>query len=495
MGIDDTRIADQLAKFAKGAAPVKLVRAAVIGNGITRFSPEAQNQLPTLFDKKSDTYKIIKFVPASGAATRMFKTLLAYNAGESSDEKDSAAVREVVEGIENQRFAFYDDLEKAMADDGLDLKTDLADGNVQRVLDYLLKAEGLNYAALPKALLKFHRYDGFSRTALEEHLVEGLAYAKDKNGVVHLHFTLSPEFRTRVDDHIAEVINRYREEGVSFDIRFSEQKPSTNTAAVDENNDLFRDETGNLLLRPGGHGALIENLNDLDGDIIFIKNIDNVVPDRLKEETIRYKKILGGYLIQLQEEIFSCLKILTGPGVTAEDLRRTAVFAETSLNIWLPEDFAVKPEDDQKTFLIKKLDRPLRVCGMVKNEGEPGGGPFIVANTDDGQSLQIVEGAQIDTNNENQREILHNSTHFNPVDLVCGVKDSRGKKFNLKEFVDPEAYFIAQKSWRGRSLKALELPGLWNGAMADWITVFAEAPIITFNPIKTINDLLREEHN
>jgi hypothetical protein len=506
MGIREDQIARQLEMFKKGAAPVKLVKAATVNDGIAAFNEKEQESLIAFFSQACEDFKIIKFVPASGAATRMFKTLLYFDdrldkideddvrKRAEKDETDYKVLLEVLEGIRDRKFAFQGDLEEKMAKAALNLENLIKKGHYKDILNYLLTGRGLNYASLPKALLKFHRYEGYSRTALEEHLVEGLAYSKDKYGTVHIHFTLSPEFRQKVDDHIASVIHRYEQEGVTFDLGFSEQKTSTNTAAVDQDNNLFRDNGGRLVLRPGGHGALIENLNELDGDIIFIKNIDNVVPDRLKEETIRYKKILGGYLVKLQSDIFSFLERLSAANTTEEEIKTITAFAQEKLNIYFPAGFPGWTAEEKQAFLVNKLNRPLRVCGMVKNEGEPGGGPFFVEGRDKTLSLQIVEGAQVDNNSQEQVHILKHATHFNPVDLVCGIRDFRGNKFNLTEFVDPEAYFIANKSFQGRSLKALELPGLWNGAMADWITIFVEVPIITFNPIKTVNDLLRKSH-
>lgn len=506
MGIAKTQVLNQLEMFEKGVIPPRLVKAATTDDCITRFSRSEQEELISLFSKESNSYKIIKFVPASGAATRMFKTLFNFNLKldeiNEQEVRKRAAIGEkgydsllsVIEGLTCKKFAFYMDLKAVLAIDGISMVHLMEEGQFKTIIDYLLTEKGLNYANIPKALIKFHQYDDYSRTSIEEHLVEGMVYSKDKNNIVHIHFTVSPKFKQMVKQYIDSIIHLYRKNGITFNIEFSEQKLSTNTLATDENNNFLRDMDNNLVLRPGGHGALIENLNDLDGDIIFIKNIDNVVPEPLKEVTIRYKKIMGGYLMKLQIEIFSFLKILSKGKKTGQELDKITLYSRKFLNISFPGDFNHRSIEERKKLLIKKLNRPLRVCGMVKNEGEPGGGPFIVEGPDKTLSLQIVEGAQVNKDSEEQQQILKNSTHFNPVDLVCSVRDFQGNKFNLLTYIDSDSYFISSKPWKERSLKALELPGLWNGAMAGWITVFVEVPITTFNPIKTVNDLLRKEH-
>lgn len=508
LGIAKDRIFEQVEMFKRGAHPLKLVKAATVGDGIVCFPPEEQEALISRFDRESKDRKVVKFVPASGAATRMFSVLLKLNnrleeiseaevkARAKAGEKDYPALLEVIEGIKEKKFAFYTDLNKALAADGFDIEILIKEGRYKTIINYLLTAKGLDYAGIPKGLIKFHRYGGdHSRTAFEEHMVEGTAYAKNSRGTAHIHFTVSPEFRERIIEHTRMFNPPDETEYNAFKIGYSEQKPSTDTAAVDEYNRLFRDSEGKLVLRPGGHGALIENLNDLPYDMVFIKNIDNVVPDRLKEETIRCKKMLGGYLLKLQTEIFSFLNRLSEGNVTEGEMDHMIAYSKEKLNIDFPGDYSLRTQTDRQRFLKEKLNRPLRVCGMVINEGEPGGGPFWVEGRDGTISLQVVEGVQIDKKSENQKEILNASTHFNPVDLVCAVKDFKGNKFDLHRHIDRDTYFISHKSWKdGRPLKALELPGLWNGAMADWITVFVEVPVITFNPIKTINDLLRKEH-
>jgi hypothetical protein len=415
-----------------------------------------------------------------------------------NDESGSNFIflREFIAGIKERNFAFFNDLQEVLTKGGYDIDALVKKKDYKPVIDYLLNPKGLNYANLPKALLKFHKYKAGARTSLEEHLVEGIAYAKDEKNVVYIHLTISPEFEELINRFIAGIISKYKEGGITFDIRFSQQKTSTDTVAADKNNNLFRDGDNNLVLRPGGHGALIENLNDLTGDIIFIKNIDNVVPDNFKAETIKYKKILGGYLIKIQKQVFGFLRNLCAEDaeISHDELESMVQWAKKFLNISLPAGFTDWDRLKKRDYLVKKLNRPIRVCGMVKNEGEPGGGPYWIEQQDGTVSLQIIEKVQIDMNSPAAVKILKKSTHFNPVDLVCGIKDFRGEGFDLSKFVDSDAYFISKKSKDGKTLKALELPGLWNGAMADWITIFVEVPLLTFNPVKTINDLLRRQH-
>ena len=363
------------------------------------------------------------------------------------------------------------------------------------VLAYILTSKGLNYGNLPKALLKFHAYSDGSRSALEEHLVEAVLYTKDACRICRLHLTLSEEHEDDVAEYLS-VIKRYYEKhyDVIFDIALSTQESSTNTIAVDLDNRPFRNQQGELVFRPGGHGALLENLNATGGDIIYLKNIDNIVPDRLKPVTVFYKKVLGGYLISLQNEIFRYLRRLDEAEMDEKTLRELKTFCESRLHLVMPPWFEDLSLPEKGSFIFKRLNRPIRVCGMVRNQGEPGGGPFWINEEDQTQSLQIVEESQIDSQSAEQKAVWSQATHFNPVDLVCGVRDYRSCQFDLHDFVDRDAYFISQKSEKGRDLKALELPGLWNGSMAFWTTIFVEVPIETFNPVKTIHDLLRPQH-
>ncbi|MEM9850315.1 MAG: DUF4301 family protein, partial [Bacteroidota bacterium] len=391
-------------------------------------------------------------------------------------------------------LAFKADLKAALAEQGKQLEDLLAHEEYRTILAALLKAHGLDYGNLPKGLLQFHDYGDFTRTAVEEHLVEGANYCKGAKDLVHLHFTVSAEHQEKFEDLLSRLQPQYEAQfGVHYDITFSQQQPHTDTIAADENNEPFRLDDGSILFRPGGHGALIENLDALAFDLVFIKNIDNVVPDHLKAVTYEYKKALAGVLLELQATIFGYLKQLEDR-TTATLIQEIEDFVQQQLYIRPPATYASSTLEEKATFLRQKLNRPIRVCGMVKNEGEPGGGPFFAENPDQSVSLHIVESAQIDEADEQQLSLLKTSSHFNPVDIICTLKDYQGKAFELKKYVNTQQGFISNKSKSGRALKALELPGLWNGSMADWNTVFVEVPILTFNPVKQVNDLLRETH-
>jgi hypothetical protein len=393
------------------------------------------------------------------------------------------------------RFAFFDALKRIMAEAGLNIDALLQEGRFGEILEYLLTPRGLNYANLPKGLLLFHGYPDGNRTSFEEHLVEASEYVRDARGVCRLHFTVSPEHREGFENLLETVRPLY--EGtchVEFQVDFSTQKESSNTIAVDMENRPFRLADGTIHFRPAGHGALIENLNNLRGDIVFIKNIDNIVLDRLKPPTFTWKKALAGYLLKIQQRIFSYVERLHKEIDEDRFFDEALDFVETELFLPIRETLRLGSTGEKREFLLAALNRPLRVCGQVARRGEPGGGPFWVEGRDGTLSMQIVERAQVDPDSARQQEIWHAATHFNPVDVVCGVRDYLGNPFDLKKYVDPDAIIITKKSHEGRELKALELPGLWNGAMAHWITIFVEVPLITFNPVKTINDLLREEH-
>lgn len=501
-GISQLLIDTQIENFRKGFPFARLIAPATKSHGIRVFEETGINELAAFYSAEMPKYQLLKFVPASGAASRMFKHLFEFmesykGTPEELEELNSdRGFNSVWYFIENLRkFAFYEDLKAALKYDKFDLDTLLEEKKYAIIIEYLLTEKGLGYANLPKGLLKFHRYDDFARMALGEHLVEGAHYAMNANREVHVHFTVSPEHRQKFDESVAEVVPAYEKKfNVKYHISFSEQKPSTDTLAVDMHNEPFRNPGGTLLFRPGGHGALIENLNDLKGDIIFVKNIDNIVPDRLKEPTYLYKRVIGGLLIQLRQKSFGYLEQIEKDEINPEMLKEITWFAKNELMLQLPLNFDELNEEDKINKLFKLMSRPIRVCGMVKNEGEPGGGPFWVENSKGEVSLQIVESSQIDSSDPGQKEIVQKATHFNPVDLVCSVRDYKDQPFDLTEFVDPETGFISVKSKDGKNLKAQELPGLWNGAMADWITVFVEVPIITFNPVKTVNDLLREQH-
>lgn len=492
-GISEEKINEQLRCFATGFPFLKLSASASIGNGILAVDDkEAEKYLAVWNEYQSQDHRIVKFVPASGAASRMFKNLFEFLDAEY-DEPTNAFEKKFFENI--TQFAFYDALNDACVVLYGNTIDDLMDeGNYKEIVAALLGEDGLNYGALPKGLLQFHTYEDQIRTAMEEHLAEGALYASNAARDVNVHFTVSHDHLPLFKDLVEQVRPEYESQyNVRYHISFSEQKPSTDTIAADMENNPFRDSDGSLLFRPGGHGALIENLNDIDADVIFVKNIDNVVPDRLKEETVRYKKIIGGVLISLKKQIDAYMAQLKGGNYTSADLQEMLAFLQQSL--YNSNESAATLDDTQlAAYLLKKFDRPVRVCGMVKNVGEPGGGPFLAYNNDGSVSLQILESSQIDMNNAEYKSFFENGTHFNPVDLVCAVRDGEGKKYNLPTFVDKNTGFISYKSKSGKELKALELPGLWNGAMSDWNTLFVEVPIGTFNPVKTVNDLLREQH-
>ncbi len=501
MGLTPEKVLSQIESFKKGFPYARLNRACTVGDGIHVLSKTDLDRYADIYSEAALLGRAMKFVPASGAASRMFKAFLAVNSlyeritdKEISREEDSdhRAVQELVRGL--RTFAFYEDLRSAMAQNNLHLEALLEKGEYKPILDSLLTAKGLDLANVPKGLIKFHSYPGHTRTAVEEHLVEGAAYTQDGSGHVRIHFTVSPEHETSVRRHMESTRALYEKGGVTFSVEFSSQKPSTDTIAVDTDNHPFRDRDGALVFRPGGHGSLLENLCDLSGDVLFIKNIDNVLPDRVKEETVTYKKALGGLLIELQKKIFAYVEKLVNEEVGRTLLTEMMGFMKDRLFIMIPDRVERQSPEEQIRFLLSRLNRPLRVCGMVKNEGEPGGGPFWVEHPDGTCSLQIVESSQVDMGSSRQKKLLGSSTHFNPVDLVCAVRDYRGEPFDLRRFVDPDTGFISIKSKDGKDLKALEHPGLWNGAMADWTTIFVQVPLATFSPVKTLLDLLRKEH-
>jgi len=484
-GSDATVVEEQVHYFVNGFPFLHLSKAATVGDGIIRLSDEQIEQVIKEFDKSASEGEIalLKFVPASGAATRMFKSLFSFLQEDKKDKSVDEFFTKLTE------FAFYDDLKTSLASDGHDITT----ADEKTIVSYFLTNKGLGYGELPKGLLKFHNYESRSRTPLEEHLVEGAKYA-NAGGNVQIHFTVSPEHRDKFEKLVVEVLPTYQSEfGVKYMVSFSEQKSSTDTIAVNMDNSPFREKDGGLLFRPAGHGALLENLSQLDADIIFIKNIDNVVPDSIKAETVTYKKALAGIVLDFQKKIFGYLDKLSS-GANASLFAELDRFFREELCVIPPVTYENWSDEEKTKYFTAKLDRPLRACGMVKNQGEPGGGPFWAENADGSSSLQIVESAQVDVDNEQQNGIFKNSTHFNPVDLVCAIKNKNGELYDLKKFRDPLTGFITYKSKDGKELKAQELPGLWNGSMANWNTLFVEVPLITFNPVKTVNDLLREQH-
>ena len=485
-GISEQQIETQLGQFKTGFPFLKLEAAAAIGHGIIApDATEGRKYVETWQQYKAAGRKVVKFVPASGAASRMFKDMFAF-VDADYDKPTTDFEKKYFDNI--QKFAFYQELDAVcQKNEGKGIKELMAAGNYKAVAANMLKAEGLNYGQLPKGLLLFHNYPEGPRTPMEEHLVEGALYAAS-NGEAHVHFTVSHEHMELFKQKVAQKADYYAKKyGIHYDISFSEQKPSTDTVAANPDGTPFRNSDGSLLFRPGGHGALIENLNEIDADIIFVKNIDNVVPDRLKQDTVAWKQIIAGVLVSLQQKAFEYLRLLDA-GANDAQLKEMAEFVEKCLCV---NPMGVKVDAD---YLRKKLNRPMRVCGVVKNVGEPGGGPFLTYNQDGTVSLQILESSQIDKSNKEYMEMFTKGTHFNPVDLVCAVKNYKGEAFDLPKYVDPTTGFISQKSKSGKELQALELPGLWNGAMSDWSTVFVEVPLSTFNPVKTVNDLLRDQH-
>lgn len=466
-GVSPEEVDRQLALYKTGNTLIQLQDACTLGNGIQQLSEKDLVELVGRFEQSQNQLDICKFVPASGAASRMFQFLF---------EGDSSAKARFEQDINLFPFS-----KKWREKFGAELSL-----NTQEAIVFLLSEEGLNYADMPKGMISFHNYGHEVRTAFEEHLFEGKAYAQGRHQKINFHFTVAPKYAKEIEAHLERAWNKIAHGGdVQAQFELSVQSPSTDTIAVNEDNTPFRDDTGNLVFRPGGHGALIHNLDQIDADLIFIKNIDNVLPEQHSELSTQYKKALGGLSLMLLDQIHELVE-----GLNSRAKQDFIVPALNFIDRWFSlEGTAHTPE-----ALLQKLNKPLRVCGMVKNLGEPGGGPFWVKYPSGRVSSQIVEKAQINLASSDQESILASSTHFNPVDLVCAVRNHHKEKFDLTKFVDRSAHFIARKSIKGKAIKALELPGLWNGGMAFWNTVFVEVPLETFSPVKTVNDLLRPEH-
>ncbi len=493
-GLTQEKVNQQIDAFKNGFPPAKLTAPALEGDGLLKMDDAQVTAAMRAYDEGLGDLGIVKFVPASGAATRMFKKLFAFVSDYKGTDEDyqqlvadqgKGSIFEFFKNIE--QFAFYEELaEKYKALHGKSLQEAQLSREYVSIINTLLNAEGLDYGSLPKGLLSFHRDTDSVRTPVEEHVVEGCQYAKQSNKTVAIHFTVSPEHMDAFKSHVESIRQSYESTfDCQLDISYSVQNPGTDTIAVDLDNEPFRNADGSLLFRPAGHGALLENLDSIKTDIIFLKNIDNVVPDRLKDQTIQYKKVIGGILLQLQEKVFGYLGEIDS--MDDSKLSEVAQFIESDLGYKFGGSCS---REDLKAV----LNRPIRVCGVVKSEGDPGGGPFWVADEQGNVSLQIVETAQINLDDPGQKQIFNSATHFNPVDVVCAVKDHQGQSFNLMNHFDPQAGFVTEKSKDGRALKAQELPGLWNGSMAHWNTIFVEVPVITFNPVKTVNDLLKEQH-
>jgi len=500
IGKDPIQIENQISNFEAGFPYLKILRPATTGDGIKKLSKDELEENSVYYDNQKSALTLLKFVPASGAASRMFKNLLEFRheleAGKDSDELLSSKIFKNANDFFKhiREFAFFNELNKYLEDEGYNVENLIKAGKYKIILDYLLDEKGLNYGHLPKGLIKFHAYDDDTRTPLEEQLVDGMLYAKNADKKVYVHFTIAPPFIEQFEITAAKATAKYGKRlGGEYNISFSVQKPETDNVAVDLENKPFFDNGVNLLFRPGGHGALLDNLNDLKADIIFIKNIDNVVPDPHKDEIALYKKVLGGILLRYRDKIFNYLHLIEKE-ITQIQLQEIQEFLQKELNIAFPPGFDKRDKAQKIEFIREKLDRPIRVCGMVQNEGEPGGGPYWAVNPDGSHSLQIVESSQIDMQDPSQKNIFDAATHFNPVDIVCSVRNHKKESFNLLEFRDPDTGFISVKSHDGKKIKVQELPGLWNGSMANWNTIFIEVPVETFNPVKSVIDLLRDKH-
>jgi nicotinamide riboside kinase len=495
-GIASEKIVGQIETFKEGIPNVALEKPAVVGDGIVRLSEDIQRRLVKGYRKAMGELVVLKFIPASGAASRMFKALFSFleefdpqsdSLEEYLSEPSHAAVLYFKENL--KAFPFYEMVNRRLSE-----SNEAPGAQLHAFISELLGEEGLNYGFYPKGLLPFHKYESHLATPFEEHLWEGAAYARAADQT-RLHFTISPQHKELFNEEFLRVGEQVSgKTGCTFAVDYSFQRPSTDTLAVTPENKPFRDKDGNLLFRPGGHGALIENLDEQKADILFIKNIDNVVVRDQLATISHWKEILGGLLLELQREVFHYTDLLQSGKLQADLLLQVREYLEEHLNVRFSDSFSGFSIEDQVAVLRDKLNRPIRVCGMVKNEGEPGGGPFWIRDSHGHESLQIVESAQVDMDDPQQKKIFEASTHFNPVDLACGVRDGKGNKYNLRNFVDARQGFITEKTYEGRPLKALELPGLWNGGMAYWNTVFVEVPVSTFNPVKTVNDLLKPAH-
>lgn len=500
-GISLDQVNAQIKRLKNGMSYSNLVAAATIGRGIEQYDEKETQEFIKLYEGRQDDLSIVKFVPASGAATRMFKFLFQFlkNFNPSKESVEDYAEKTSDGLIKSfwehfEAFPFFSDVLLSSKQIYPDFESLTDSEKCLHFVKTMLDENQLNYSFFPKGLLPFHKYDDTAKTAFQEHLFESSIYASSK-GISNLHFTVSKQHHK----YFYEELNHIKKEiegetNTTFNVSFSFQKEATETLALTTNEEVGRNSDGSVLFRPAGHGALLENLNDLNYDIVFIKNIDNIVVQDINREVSNYKKLLAGVLLEAQEKVFSYLHKLDESNLSEADFKVILLFLRYRLNIPINVDFEALSNAEKTKYLKEKLNRPLRVCGMVKNQGEPGGGPFWVKDNNGDISLQVVEFAQIDFRRKGQQSLVYKATHFNPTDLVCGVRDYKGEKFNLKDFVDPEAAFITMKTQNGIDIKALELPGLWNGSMADWNSIFVEVPLETFNPVKTVNDLLKPAH-
>lgn len=495
-GMTEQKVNGQIETFKEGIPFVQLEKAVTVGDGILKFTSEEEKQLTDVFDQAHEDIVLLKFVPASGAASRMFRALFnflnVYDVSEESLEEylqrsGDTDMKTFSENITD--LPFFKIVENRISGE-----TSSKDEEIYLFVKEMMSEDRLNYGFYPKGLLPFHNYGNRTATPFEEHLKEASVYAKTGD-TAKLHLTISEQHGDMFNKEFSNIKERVSSATqTSFDVSYSFQKPSTDTIAVDMDNEPFRDEDGTILFRPGGHGALIENLNEQVADIVFIKNIDNVTVPRFVDKVVGSKKVLAGLLLRIQKKAFEYAELLVNDHLTADELEEIKEFLRNELNVRFSEKFVGFNIEQQIEILKDKINRPIRICGMVKNEGEPGGGPFWTKDQKGNVSLQIIESAQINMNDADQAGILNNATHFNPVDLVCGVKNYKGERYDLMNFVDSKQGFITGKTKEGRELKALELPGLWNGAMAYWNTIFVEVPLQTFSPVKTVNDLFKPAH-
>ena len=500
-GITLEQVKAQVSRIRNGMSYSNLISSATIGNGIESYSENESKDFIESFDEKQNDLDLVKFVPASGASTRMFKFLFQFLNNFNPDKETIESYAEkhkdnlikiFISGLEE--FPFYEDVLSKTKTINPNFDNLNENEAYYEIVKTILNEEGLNYSFLPKGLLPFHKYSSGTKTPFEEHLMESTLYASS-NGKASLHFTVSEKHHNYFNDELNKVKDIIEKEtNTTFNVSYSYQNKATETLALTTNNEVFRNEDGSILFRPAGHGALLENLNKLNNDIIFIKNVDNIVVLELNEKISNYKKLIAGVLLKVQEQAFSYLNELDNNSIDEQKLLEIAGFLSSKMNVVLDDAFDDFSQTEKRAYLKDKLNRPIRVCGMVKNEGEPGGGPFWVKDKNGNTSLQIVEFAQIDRKNQQQVDIVKNATHFNPTDLICGVKNYKGEKFDLMKYVDPEAAFITMKTQNGIDIQALELPGLWNGSMAYWNSIFVEVPLETFNPVKTVNDLLKSVH-
>lgn len=499
-GIPIATIQKQLDFFKNGIPKADLVSPAKLSNGILKLSEKDFQEKASFFDANKSGLKLNKFVPASGAASRMFKFLTEFlNDFDIENESINAYINRkkasklsiFIVGME--KFPFFEAIDKQLKAEFADFDTLDRSFKNYYFIKLMLSSDYFDFANQPKGILPFHKYKTHIVTPVEEHLRECAHYSSANNSS-DLHFTVSESHQKHFEDIVDSVKFKIEKESVvEINVSYSYQNKTTDTLAVTMKNKPFRDEDGQLVFRPGGHGALIENLNNLEADIVFIKNIDNVIQNNVEKISL-YKKGLAGILLGIQQQVFSYLNALDTASIEPELMDKIILFLKNKLNITMNDHFHSENLESKVTEVKAILNRPIRVCGMVKNEGEPGGGPFWVRNDQGAVSLQIVESSQVDLNNDNQKIILNAATHFNPVDLVCGIKNYKKEKFDLTQFVDDNSGFIVEKNVTGKNIKGYELPGLWNGAMANWLTVFVQVPLITFNPVKTVNDLLKPAH-